>query len=67
MSEPAVETEAALPPMFTTVDRCDRCGAQAKLRAVLSPGVLLFCGHHGHEYSAKLAYAGAIIESEIQP
>lgn len=64
MSEPAVETEAALPPMFNSLDRCDRCGAQAKMRAVLSPGVLLFCGHHGKQYSHGLAYAGAIIESE---
>lgn len=65
MSEPVTETEAILPPMFNAKDRCDRCGAQAKLRAVLATGVLLFCGHHGHEYSEKLAYAGAIIESEF--
>lgn len=64
MSEPAVETEATLPPMFNSLDRCDRCGAQAKLRAVLRHGVLLFCGHHGHEYARKLEDVGAIIESE---
>lgn len=65
MSESAVETESVLPPMFTTLDRCDRCGAQARLRAVLQDGVLLFCGHHGREYFADLAHLGAIMESEL--
>ncbi|QRZ60900.1 hypothetical protein [Rothia sp. ZJ932] len=27
-------------------DRCDACGAQAYVRATLSSGDLLFCGHH---------------------
>jgi hypothetical protein len=65
MSEPAVETEAVLPPMFTTLDRCDRCGAQAKARALLATGTLLFCGHHSHKYGAGLLAAGAAIESEF--
>lgn len=35
-------------PGLTGADRCDRCGAQAYVRAVLnSGGELLFCGHHG--------------------
>jgi hypothetical protein len=35
------------PPVLTGADRCDRCGAQAYVRAVLtSGGELLFCGHH---------------------
>jgi hypothetical protein len=51
--------------MFSSLDRCDRCGAQARLRAVLQDGVLLFCGHHGKEYFADLAHLGAIIESEL--
>ena len=65
MSESAVETESVLPPAFSTLDRCDRCGAQAKLRAMLPAGMLLFCGHHGREYFADLAHAGALIESEL--
>lgn len=65
MSEPAIETEAVLPPMFTTLDRCDRCGAQAKTRALLSAGMLLFCGHHGREYTAGLEAVNAAIESEF--
>lgn len=63
MSEPAVETEAVLPPMFTALDRCDRCGAQAKLRALLANGTLLFCGHHGKKYGFALVDAGAFIEN----
>lgn len=27
-------------------DRCDRCGAQAKVRATFATGDLHFCGHH---------------------
>ncbi len=35
------------PPVLTGADRCDRCGAQAYVRAVLTNGgELLFCGHH---------------------
>ena len=34
-------------PQLTLADRCDRCGAAAKVRAVLPKGgELLFCGHH---------------------
>ena len=38
---------------LTHADRCDRCGAQAFYRAVLANGELLFCAHHGREYSDK--------------
>lgn len=65
MTEPAVETAAVLPPMFTTLDRCDRCGAQAKSRALLATGTLLFCGHHSNKFGAALLGAGAAIESEF--
>lgn len=65
MSEPAVETEAVLPPMFNSLDRCDSCGAQAKTRALLANGILLFCGHHANKYGAALFTAGAALESEF--
>ena len=40
---------------LTAADRCDRCGAQAYLRVVLtSGGDLLFCAHHGRKYEEKL-------------
>ena len=40
---------------LTCSDRCDRCGAQAFFRAVLTAGELLFCAHHGREYAARLS------------
>jgi len=40
---------------LNAVDRCDRCGAQAYVRAVLlNGGELLFCGHHAKEYAEGL-------------
>ncbi len=40
---------------LNAVDRCDRCGAQAYVRAtLLSGGELLFCAHHAKEYSEGL-------------
>lgn len=38
---------------------CDRCGARAATRVVLTTGDLLFCGHHTHTYEARLLDAGA--------
>lgn len=35
-------------------DRCDRCTAQAKVRATLASGELYFCGHHARETGNKL-------------
>ena len=56
------------PPMFNAMDRCDRCGAQAYMRAMLEGGELLFCGHHGNQYRAGLIAAGAAIEeTAVQP
>lgn len=40
---------------LTAADRCDRCGAQAYVRVVLTGGAdLLFCAHHGRQYELKL-------------
>lgn len=41
---------------LTALDRCDRCGAQAYVRAVLqsSGGELLFCGHHARSVESNL-------------
>ncbi len=45
----------AFAPTLTTADRCDRCGAQAFIRARLAGGhELLFCAHHGREHLDKL-------------
>ena len=53
----AFTIQAATTPL-TALDRCDRCGAQAYVRATLSSGFeLLFCGHdwriHGESVRAK--------------
>ncbi len=42
-------------PELTLADRCDRCGAAAKVRAILpTGGELLFCGHHARAHADKL-------------
>lgn len=54
-------------PELTAADRCDRCGAAAKLRAVLkSGGELLFCGHHGREFEQGLRDMEAEIQQDEQ-
>ena len=49
----ATVTPAPLPTL-TAADRCDRCGAQARVRVVLTTGDLLFCAHHAKAYEDKL-------------
>ena len=42
------------PTTLTHADRCDRCGAQARVRVVLASGDLIFCAHHAKAYEDKL-------------
>jgi len=50
-----VTTLLATTTSLSASDRCDRCGAQAYIRVVLSGGgELLFCAHHGRKYELKL-------------
>ncbi len=56
----------ALTRILTHDDRCDRCGAQAFVRAVLPGGDLLFCGHHGRAYAAGLAAAALVVEDHTE-
>jgi hypothetical protein len=42
------------PASLTAADRCDRCGAQARVRVVLANGDLLFCAHHAKAYETAL-------------
>ena len=52
---------------LNAVDRCDRCGAQAYVRAVLlNGGELMFCAHHGKEYAEKLKSVAATIIDESE-
>lgn len=50
-------------PELTRADRCDRCGAAARVRAKLASGAeLLFCQHHANKHQAKLAEQAAVLE-----
>lgn len=40
--------------LITVRDRCDQCGAQAKVRATLLNGELYFCGHHARKAGSEL-------------
>ena len=64
------EQESELPdgPLagaLTAVDRCDRCGAQAYVRALLPNGLeLLFCAHHNRRHSSALMKIAVDIRDE---
>jgi hypothetical protein len=50
---------------LTAVDRCDRCGAAARVRATLpGGGELLFCQHHANEHMERLRELEAVIDTE---
>ena len=52
---------------LNALDRCDRCGAQAYVRAtLLNGGELMFCAHHGKEYAEKLAAITVKIQDESE-
>ena len=58
-------TTVAPPAALNTADRCDRCGAQAFVRAELTNGgELLFCAHHGLEHEAKFREVALVIHDE---
>ncbi|GAB6857921.1 DUF7455 domain-containing protein [Microbacterium xylanilyticum] len=40
-------------------DRCDACGAQAYLAAVVNRTELLYCGHHANKYEENLFLAAS--------
>lgn len=51
-------------PTLTRADRCDRCGAAARVRATLPSGAeLLFCQHHANAHEAKLIALAAVLET----
>ena len=50
---------------LNALDRCDRCGAQAYVRAVMANGFeLLFCGHHAKKYQEGLSNVASRIQDE---
>ncbi|CAM2731553.1 hypothetical protein [Skermania piniformis] len=53
---------------LTVADRCDRCGAGARVRAVLpGGGELLFCQHHANEHLDRLREIDATIDTDSAP
>lgn len=69
MSETTGTLSTAPRPGLTGRDRCDRCGAQAFVRAVLpSGGELLFCHHHARVHAERLrAVAVALVDESGAP
>jgi hypothetical protein len=57
-----------LSPEITTgssTERCDRCGAAAKLEVVLTGGGrLAFCGHHANVHADQVARIAAKVTVE---
>jgi hypothetical protein len=59
-----VMTATLTSPNLTRADRCDRCGAAARVRAKLPSGAeLLFCQHHANEHEARLVELAAVLEA----
>lgn len=62
--ECAMSTAVTERPLVTS-DRCDRCGAQAYVRATLpSGGELLFCAHHARQHEERLRDMAAVVYTE---
>ena len=54
-----------LAPSLSAADRCDRCGAQAYIRArLVNGGELLFCAHHGRQHLPQLQAKAIEIHDE---
>lgn len=50
---------------FTANDRCDKCGAQAYVRTVVTGDMILqWCGHHWNEVRPKIE--PALVEPPIE-
>jgi hypothetical protein len=67
--EPAMtQTLSPAPRLDSTpslAERCDRCGAAAKLRVDLAGGgSLAFCGHHANEHAGEITRLGRRIVVE---
>lgn len=45
-------------------DRCDRCGAQAFVVAIVTGVRLLFCGHHFRKHESAIRRASTRVNDE---
>lgn len=58
---------AAVISELSVLDRCDRCGAQAYVRALLPSGLeLLFCAHHSRQHATALTRIAVYIQDETE-
>lgn len=65
IESPPPSTDDATPSdNLKASDRCDSCGAQAYVSALIHGSELLFCGHHYTAAEAKLAQIEATIVDE---
>ncbi|WP_375475519.1 hypothetical protein [uncultured Jatrophihabitans sp.] len=61
-----MSTTMSLTPL-TATDRCDRCGAQAYVRATMESGFdLLLCAHHFHDNEIRLREIAVSIQDESE-
>jgi hypothetical protein len=52
---------------LVAADRCDRCGAQAHVRVLLTSGSeLLFCAHHARHHESRLREIDAYIQDQSE-
>ena len=59
MSRPATHVVPEL------LERCDRCGAAAKLNVQLTAGgELAFCGHHGNRFTDQILGIARVVAVE---
>ncbi len=60
-------THTALPPVWleaasSVPERCDRCGAAAKIRFTVPPGGdLALCGHHANQHAERIAEVASLV------
>lgn len=58
-------TPTIAPNRLAAADRCDRCGAQAYVRAMMESGFdLLLCAHHFRENETRLREVAVAIHDE---
>ena len=58
-------TEAPQEPVaLSAFDRCDVCGAQARVRVTLVTGELLFCAHHARKNSETIERVAVSVQDE---
>jgi len=56
-----MQTEVSIHKPLNVNDRCDKCGAQAMVRATLANGELYFCGHHARNIGSDLINKSLVV------